>query len=346
MSKIDYRVGRSNLSCTVFAPYDCKNNCPFCTSKPMYRTEAFRANIPLMIEQIKKINNVPFIKEFVITGGEPFANLKLLKDLIDAMEKTVYINTTLPTSPTSENIDEVINFINSNPKIGGVNISRHLSFDFPNVASLEDIEKITKPVRINTVIPEKLGGMAFDEFFGKFKEFVKKYGSPTRMINLRANYKHMKHLFLRVFDRFERELSKEYIYKGSGGCMVCYSTLFEADNCMIQYHRGMESSRMALSDEVVYFNDVLLTPNGHVYSNWSFSTDDDFLAFLFNERNTEGQIISSEVIDDESGYATTVYVKEEEGDDIVLTVDRNKAKTFYNTWQIDRIKKELENKLL
>lgn len=29
--------GRSNLSCTIFVPWDCNNHCRFCTSKHMYK---------------------------------------------------------------------------------------------------------------------------------------------------------------------------------------------------------------------------------------------------------------------------------------------------------------------
>ena len=31
-----YVVGRSNLSVTVFVPWDCEKHCPFCTSKEFY----------------------------------------------------------------------------------------------------------------------------------------------------------------------------------------------------------------------------------------------------------------------------------------------------------------------
>ena len=34
---MEYVAGRNNLACTIFVPYDCDNNCPFCTSKWMYR---------------------------------------------------------------------------------------------------------------------------------------------------------------------------------------------------------------------------------------------------------------------------------------------------------------------
>ena len=32
---MEYVAGRNNLACTIFVPFDCDNNCPFCTSKWM-----------------------------------------------------------------------------------------------------------------------------------------------------------------------------------------------------------------------------------------------------------------------------------------------------------------------
>ena len=66
-----YIKGRSNLSCTIFVPWDCKNHCKFCTSKQMYKERT--CDIDAIIAQIKKINENPLIQEFVLTGGETVA---------------------------------------------------------------------------------------------------------------------------------------------------------------------------------------------------------------------------------------------------------------------------------
>lgn len=47
-------------------------------------------DIDAIIAQIKKINENPLIKEYVLTGGEPLADLEKCQRLIDAMEKPVY----------------------------------------------------------------------------------------------------------------------------------------------------------------------------------------------------------------------------------------------------------------
>jgi hypothetical protein len=54
--------------------------------------------------------------------------------------------------PLVKNIDEVIEYINSEPKIKGINVSRHIWYTFSGVADLSLIERIKKPIRINTVI--------------------------------------------------------------------------------------------------------------------------------------------------------------------------------------------------
>ena len=77
-----YLVGRSNLSCTIFVPWDCNNNCPFCTSKHMYSELKDKFNLDEIIRKIKLINNNSNIREYVLTGGEPLSNLENLKKIV------------------------------------------------------------------------------------------------------------------------------------------------------------------------------------------------------------------------------------------------------------------------
>ena len=82
---MEYVAGRTNLACTIFVPYDCDNNCPFCTSKWMYRESGMEMNIDRIIEMIEYANQSPTITEFVITGGEPTLSKRFIKilELID-----------------------------------------------------------------------------------------------------------------------------------------------------------------------------------------------------------------------------------------------------------------------
>ena len=123
-----YIKGRSNLSCTIFVPWDCNNHCKFCTSKQMYKQRT--CDMDAILAQIKKINENPLIQEYVLTGGEPLADLERCQRLIDAMEKPVYINTTFPTftdhpgEVSMNKVKPMIDFINNNEKIEGLNISK------------------------------------------------------------------------------------------------------------------------------------------------------------------------------------------------------------------------------
>lgn len=268
-----YLVGRGNLSCTIFVPWDCNNNCPFCTSKHMYSELKDKLNLDEIIRKIKLINNNSNIREYVLTGGEPLSNLENLKKLIDATEKVVYINTTLPMM---ENIDEVIKYINNEPKIGGVNISRHLNYKFDSPISTDDkIELINKPIRINTVLPNELN-------LEKLFKFIARYGSDERMINLREDYRFIDTTTLKDRNETVDILAKYFDYHGTATCMVCNSEYFIAPNCMVCYHRGLQYSSYNLGTKC-YINDVLITPDGKMFQDWNFTEENvEFNNWILN----------------------------------------------------------------
>jgi len=54
---MEYRKGRTNLSATIFVPYDCKNNCPFCTSKADYK-DCENFSTVKIVETIERLNNM------------------------------------------------------------------------------------------------------------------------------------------------------------------------------------------------------------------------------------------------------------------------------------------------
>ena len=69
MSKL-YKTREGGSTVTVFVPYDCCNNCPFCINKAEYaNNEGFSAE--KIIESIKYIHSVTPKCDFVFTGGEP-----------------------------------------------------------------------------------------------------------------------------------------------------------------------------------------------------------------------------------------------------------------------------------
>ena len=98
-SNIRYIVGRNNLAITIFVPYDCPNHCPFCTSKDDYKDTSDFSLTKILDSAKEVLDNLPPIRDIVITGGEPFADLNQLQTILDVCaqyKKYIFINTTLP----------------------------------------------------------------------------------------------------------------------------------------------------------------------------------------------------------------------------------------------------------
>lgn len=317
MSGLVYKSGRSNLACTVFVPFNCGNNCPFCTSKKMYDGfEMTNECIEKICSQIKIANKNKNIKEFVITGGEPFANIALLDKFIKLMDKPVYINTSLPMmyNPTY-----YIDYINDNDRIWGVNISRHMGYTHESaVANLYYIGNITKPVRINTVVPKNFNIEKFDEFVEMYGSVM--YSGANRIINLRADYRSIDDDNLKNIDTVKRMLLDRYDYLGSNGCLVCNTDIFEKDNGkVIQYHRGVEFSKMVCGTSV-YVNDVIIDIHGNVFDDWDMKEPcEDFLKW-FGSCDVDKSI--AEVVDE-----VTESVKKEIKKKKETATKKNETKT-------------------
>ena len=107
-----YKTREGGATVTIFVPYDCRNHCPFCVNKQEYaHAEGF--SVEAILKSIAVMDEITPRCDFVFTGGEPFANLKALQRMLDAIPTThkVYINTTFPvqfrydyTETTPENL--------------------------------------------------------------------------------------------------------------------------------------------------------------------------------------------------------------------------------------------------
>ena len=92
-----YKTREGGATVTIFVPYDCWNHCPFCVNKQEYaHAEGF--SVEAILKSIAVMDEITPRCDFVFTGGEPFANLKALQRMLDAIPTThkVYINTTFP----------------------------------------------------------------------------------------------------------------------------------------------------------------------------------------------------------------------------------------------------------
>lgn len=259
-----YIIGRDDFTLTIFAPVNCKNNCPFCTTKTDY-TKFFPNfdNIKKSLKRLVPISDL--IKNIVITGGEPFNDIETLESLIKYLYKNlpnshpfekrkIYINTNFPKKAKIDFINKLfkINLIN------GLNISRHISYDF-NDASLHHLKDIKGyNIRINCV----LSGHETEK---QILQFVQKYHKYGR-INFRANYKYIDFNNLRTFtDSNFIKLDKVLGYQGiSSGCHVCNNDTFGQ---FTVYHRGINNTSIEFN-KYIEVNDLVIKQDGTLLYDW------------------------------------------------------------------------------
>lgn len=277
MENLILKKGRDNLAVTVFVPYDCNNNCHFCTSKSMYRN--CTTDKTKILNIIKNLNKVD-IKEFVITGGEPFSDLDFLQEMIDNIniDKDIYINTTLPIIyPTKE----ILSFIKYNKKIKGLNISRHSNLFIEDIkifnsAIFNDdlISMIEKPVKINCVIQNNLSIPQLLERWNKVENC---------RLSLRRDYTKINNSNLKTLkDDVINTLTRYCTYIDHSGCDVCFDVRFSYDKLNVSYHRGLELSSIQIGNTII-INDIIVKPNGEIYYDWDDKTIPNLLNTLENE---------------------------------------------------------------
>jgi organic radical activating enzyme len=257
-------IGRDNLAATVFVPYDCKNNCSFCTTKHEY-SDMSNFSIDRIIEQLKVVNNMPDVRDIVFTGGEPFADIKLLKQMLDVVspEKHIFVNTTLPM----DTAHEAVEFIN-NSRINSVNISRHIDGIISRKSDFlfDDIEK---SIKINCVI--------FRDYTDKeVLDFIEKYKGHGRNISFRADYRNIDKSNLSVLTDtfFQQVAGLELTYLGSSGCSVCNTDSFlTEDGFYVTYHRGIENSALKVGKSIMV-NDIIIKQDGSMYYDWNYGNEE------------------------------------------------------------------------
>lgn len=258
-----FSFGRDNLALTIFVPYDCANNCRFCTSKETYRT--CRPSIKNVKYQIKRIltEHAFPIKDVVFTGGEPMSDVSGLKDLLDLIPSkyNVYINTTL----IKRNFEEFVDFVNGCEKIKGVNISRHCetyeqdaSF-LADIATDEMIKLIKKPVRINCVVGNQNISKVVERWnqLGVHLYFRKDFNIEQDFVELHNPY-----------DALTMKLiSDGFSFISHTQCNVCDTTVFEKDGQIVAYHKGQKNSSIRIG-QYLEINDLIIDQSGSFTFDW------------------------------------------------------------------------------
>ena len=269
---MNYKIGRNNLAATIYVPYDCKNNCPFCTSKKEYAQ--LKLDEDAVKEALRKLVTMPEIKDIVFTGGEPTANPRLLAEMVEiARYKNVYINTTLP----KENFFECLEIFNGG-HVNGVNISRHFdtfakdSRAFYDIVDDWNIKGIQVPVKINIVLSEKTSIPVVENCINRWKN------NPNVTVCFRRDFRKVtpENLHVLYSDPILDWLIENHEFANHTFCDVCDTVTFKD---RIAFHRGLQHSSVQIGNTVIV-NDIIVFPDGFIAYDWDrkpISNLDNFL---------------------------------------------------------------------
>ena len=249
---------------TIFAPYDCKNNCPFCVNKKEYKDNPI-FDIDKVEDSMMVMNVVTPNCDFVITGGEPLADLELFDRLVSLVRKMndagahhkLFVNTTLPVK--AENISQLNSYIGI---ITGFNISRHIGkYTHENGRKLIDMLKI--PVRINCVLYN-------DEDIDGVQSFINMYADYP--IQFRENYAGIYPYNVYASSQMFEKFSKTFSYKVEGFTPKLKRDTFRWSIEIVPdvyYHRTACFSTVWTKDGHEIVNDVIIDPRGEILSDWN-----------------------------------------------------------------------------
>ena len=261
---------RNGATVTVFAPYDCANKCPFCINKKEYVDDS-AFDIEAVKQSMRVMNEVTPYCDFVITGGEPLADIPSFLELIDLIRyfncnganHKLYVNTTLPIK------EEDIDTLNAcDDVITGFNISRHLK-RYVQECPDEWIGKLTIPVRINCVLYNDLFNLdkvpwlierfeKFDNVTGfQFRDNYIGVG-PQNLFDWETNP---------VLHKLEEKICPY------GGLKVFTDGFFRYGVQLrenVVFHRTSCSSKLILNEsQDVFIGDVIINPKGEILDDWN-----------------------------------------------------------------------------
>jgi len=263
----NYMTREGGATVTIFVPYDCNNNCPFCINKQEYH-DPVGFSLEKVCESIRMFHEITPKCDFVFTGGEPFAepdSLQIMMDCIPAGHR-VFINTTLPVSEhvPAEKIKEFTH--RNKDKITCINISRHM-VHYVVECNDELLSRLGVPVRIKCVLFKNYPHDGMIDFANRFA----KYKLP---IQFRADYTITtpENLYEPEGDVILADLKKNFKYLGLDGCRIRCGYHFDNNGQHIAYHRTLPYSTQYVEvDGVTYetLYDVLIKQTGEPHSDWT-----------------------------------------------------------------------------
>jgi len=270
-----FLVGRSNLSVTVFVPWDCDKHCPFCTSKEFY--SSMECSLPKVLMSLESMC-LTGIREVVVSGGEPFSNLEGLEQILQVASKhgkKVFINTSFPKGIETKDAIDLISKYRRN--LCGINVSRHVETVFrdDDAAFLSEVNSWV-PVRINRLVDEE----SSVHFSSKDAEDLVGVASKfSSSLNFRWDYRKLSEEQLHTINNaflghlFE---SPSLSYVRSGGCLVCDTFVFHYNRLgdtpyEVRFHRGLPSTFIRKGN-YGFINDIVVFPDGTVRLDWDIDS--------------------------------------------------------------------------
>ena len=270
MIKNPYKTREGGATVTIFVPYDCKNNCPFCINKAEYANmEGF--SVEKIINSIKRMDSITPYCDFVFTGGEPFADMASLQRMLDAIPTThkVYINTTLPVFQ-NQSEEDIIEFTRKNShKITCINISRHMQH-YVQESNDSMLSKLFVPFRINCVLYKDYPVDKMVPYLERFRKV------PGASIQFRFDYTETtpENLYDETGDKILRDLKAIAPYTGLDGCRMRCGFHFDYNGMELTYHKTLPYSTIVETDpvdgvtyDILY--DILIKQNGDIHSDWT-----------------------------------------------------------------------------
>ena len=264
-----YKTRQGGATVTIFVPYDCKNNCPFCINKAEYANmEGF--SVEKIIKSIKRMDAITPYCDFVFTGGEPFADMASLQRMLDVIPTThkVYINTTLPVFE-NQSEEDIIEFTRKNRhKITCINISRHMQH-YVQESNDSMLSKLFVPFRINCVLYKDYPADRIVPYLERFHKV------PGASIQFRFDYTATtpENLYDQAGDKILSDLKAIAPYTGLDGCRMRCGFHFDYNGMELTYHKTLPYSTIVETDpetgityDILY--DILIKQNGDIHGDW------------------------------------------------------------------------------
>ena len=262
-----YKTRDGGATVTVFVPYDCRNNCPFCVNKEEY-SDTTGFSLDKICESIKTMDAITPYCDFVFTGGEPFSNLDSLQKLLDQVPTThkVYINTTFPVFADQPGEDMIAFCEKNKDKLTCINISRHL-VKYVEESPDELIAQIPVNTRVNCVLYKDYPTDRLMSYVERFH----KYGIP---IQFRFDYTDTtpENLYEEEHDKILHDLKNLFKYTGLDGCRMRCGYHFDYNGLEMTYHKTLPYSTIVETgdDGITYdiLYDILIKQNGDIHGDW------------------------------------------------------------------------------